>query len=173
MGYSLQRPRAPRSSRLSEIVRMFCFNGLLTSTPTRTRLYIVLREIVPGSFQWATHFNAHAHHPWHQRHDQEGRRLVSMGYSLQRPRAQSKTLTNVLCLIKFQWATHFNAHAHGNTNAKPKTLAVVKFQWATHFNAHAHAVGPIPVTAGCVSVGFNGLLTSTPTRTLRWKVSRK
>src|ERR1051326_2581628 len=92
MGYSLQRPRAPRMSRLSEIVRMFCFNGLLTSTPTRTRLYIVLREIVPGSFQWATHFNAHAHHPRSEEHDQEGRRLVSMGYSLQRPRAQSKTL---------------------------------------------------------------------------------
>src|ERR1051326_3080744 len=64
-----------------------------------------------GTFQWATHFNAHAHlRLWRDdNHD---------GYS-------------------FQWATHFNAHAHTLIKQHQPPVSD-EFQWATHFNAHAH-----------------------------------
>ena len=64
-----------------------------------------------------------------------------MGYSLQRPRAQ-KFLGGITCRVHdplFQWATHFNAHAHNLDE---------------YYKAHLASYD-----------SFNGLLTSTPTRT--------
>src|ERR1051326_5103398 len=66
--------------------------------------------------------------------------FVSMGYSLQRPRARPLSIGNGERRDKkFQWATHFNAHAHQRILLSPRSVS----QYAS----------------------FNGLLTSTPTRT--------
>src|ERR1051326_5752006 len=164
MGYSLQRPRAPLAHGLVcavSVRRVFqwathfnahahhqtfnasrlenSFNGLLTSTPTRTALRHLRAEQKP-MFQWATHFNAHAH----ANNSAAGLRLrrVSMGYSLQRPRAPviDEERKMAAFILLFQWATHFNAHAHiGHPKAFNLYYPATGFQWATHFNAHAHA----------------------------------
>src|ERR1041385_8416271 len=87
-------------------------------------------------------------------------RSVSMGYSLQRPRAH-RFRRIVSRSHQFQWATHFNAHAHVESGSHKHDIR--KFQWATHFNAHAHILKVASMLDAKKS--FNGLLTSMPTRT--------
>src|ERR1051326_9154143 len=87
MGYSLQRPRAPLDQLAKLPTNERSFNGLLTSTPTRTARSTRQTSDKRAKFQWATHFNALAHRCFG-------------GNGKQRK-------------YRFQWATHFNAHAHG------------------------------------------------------------
>src|ERR1041385_5459594 len=77
MGYSLQRPRAPLDQLAKLPTNERSFNGLLTSTPTRTGLCLS-----PTST--------------------DKRLCVSMGYSLQRPRALAKKAAETSrCLCSF------------------------------------------------------------------------
>src|ERR1051326_1248133 len=88
-----------------------------------------------------------------------------MGYSLQRPRARAAHEKHDARPRSFQWATHFNAHAHNSASSCSKACnAFCRFQWATHFNAHAHFLHQ-PNCLEVQSDSFNGLLTSTLTRT--------
>src|ERR1051326_2529047 len=142
MGYSLQRARA----LLLKLTRPLPIGGYVSMgyslqrprAPFYPRQQPQQRE--QTGFQWATHFNAHAHTLPFTGGVSESH--VSMGYSLQRPRAPLAGQQLVM-------------------NALKSTA----FQWATHFNAHAHQSAAKASRRQCITGSFNGLLTSTPTRT--------
>ena len=216
MGYSLQRPRAhPKGGFYARCEEEFQwathfnahahaliigfrhfqhlgFNGLLTSTPTRTADEQTIRDCADVLFQWATHFNAHAHASLHRAPGNRSR-LVSMGYSLQRPRApplapaarprRPKVGFNGLltstptrtkqdtheCVVPNQVSMGYSLQrprARCWSDSCNRGLCQCRFQWATHFNAHAHAPVESKSKVITATVSFNGLLTSTPTRTI-------
>src|ERR1051326_6174777 len=112
MGYSLQRPRAPLDELAKLPTNARSFNGLLTSTPTRTG---ALEGTVNNEY---TGFNGLLTSTPTRTGlclsptSTDKRLLVSIGYSLQRPRAQLRIGGNSYHVggLKFQWATHLNAH---------------------------------------------------------------
>src|ERR1041385_5459595 len=113
-------------------------------------------------FQWATHFNAHAHRSINSPNFRQTSE-VSMGYSLQRPRARdfASHRHQRTSDCAFQWATHFNAHAHSpKKQQRPAGVCAVSMGYSLQ-RPRAHKKPNAPTNYNQVR-GFNGLLTSTP-----------
>src|ERR1041385_8340797 len=92
-----------------------------------------------------------------------------MGYSLQRPRARVDLVAAIAEeKIKFQWATHFNAHAHNlHSICRARSRRSARFNGLlTSTPTRTHRDRPNTHAVG-IGPRFNGLLTSTPTRTAR------